>query len=1209
MASLSLALLGSFQATLDQTPISKFKSAKVRALLVYLLMEADRSHRREALAGMLWPSRSTSDALASLRFALSNLRSAIGDRQADPSFLIISRETLQFNLASDHWLDVREFESFALNPVGLDQLEPAVNLYRGDFLEGFTINDSPAFEEWVLFKREPLHQKMLSLLQQMVDQYESRGSIQQALVYTRRQLDLAPWYERGHRQMMRFLALMGERGQALAQYQKCRQALSAELGIEPEPETTFLYECIRDNLEMDQGVNLVGRPSAPGKSAISVSRGVLSPLPPLVARENELARLEQSLEKALAGGGQVVFIIGDAGSGKTALADEFVRRAIAAHGDLVAAWGNCNAQAGVGDPYLPFREILQMLTGDVEGKRAGGTISHEHARRLWSAFPDSVSALLTRGPELVDLFVPVRSLEGHIKTISPLDPSYRTVWEKILANRQEGVDSDRASGTRSHGFVSRPSPPEQTALFAQVTEVLLALSESYPLLLVLDDLQWGDAGSISLLFHLGRRISNSRILLIGTYRPEDVTLRRDGGRHPLEPVVNELQRQFGNVEIDLMQAQRQKFIDALIDAEPNKLGAAFRKTLFQHTAGNPLFTVELLKGLQEKGDLIRNENGHWVESETIHWEHLPARIEAIIAERFERLPPKWQAVLAVASVEGEIFTAEVVSGVQNLDERNTIRQLSGSLSKRHRLVQAHSLQRVGAQGQRFSCYRFRHHLFQKYLYGSLDDVERVNLHEAVGNVLEKLYLENANGEEEKLAAVAHRLAWHFEAAGLVDKAIGYLKQAGDRSVRMSAYQEAIGHYTRGLKLLKTLPASEETTQRELSLQLALGIPLQAMKSYGTPERGQAYARAHELSLRLGDMPQIYQTLLMQWSYYLPRAEHKKAFSLAEQILNLAGQIEEPTHKAVAHIAMGITQTYLGAFDLALVNLEQGVNEYDAGHRQPLNSLIGQDPKVSGLAYLSWVLLFLGFPDQADQRVQDTVALARTLNHPFSLGFALSVASSVVHLRSGRFDLALKFAEELLQLGEKMNFAFYHGLGMCTKGRVLTERGRMDEGIASMREGLAICKSVGTRVSQTQQLGNYALACKNAGLIQEGLQIIESAQALVEETGERHFEAELWERKGRLMLLAGDARWREAEACFVRAIQIARRQHAKSWELRAVLSLCRLRQGREGEKQAEAQRMLKEVYDWFTEGFETKDIIEVRRLLAKHPSLENPKPGT
>ncbi|NIP16737.1 MAG: AAA family ATPase, partial [Xanthomonadales bacterium] len=230
---------------------------------------------------------------------------------------------------------------------------------------------------------------------------------------------------------------------------------------------------------------------------------------------------------------------------------------------------------------------------------------------------------------------------------------------------------------------------EQSRIFEQYTKVLNALAAKRPLMLVVDDLQWADVSSVSLLFHLGRRMGQSRILIIGTYRPEDVALGRAGEPHPLEGVASEFKRYFGDIWVDLSQAagtEGRQFVDALLDTEPNQLGEAFRQELWQRTEGHALFTVELLRDMRERADLVRDEEGQWIEGPALDWGALPARVEGVIEKRIGRLEAELREVLTVASVEGEGFTAQVVARVQEIRERQLLRELSRELEKRHRLV-------------------------------------------------------------------------------------------------------------------------------------------------------------------------------------------------------------------------------------------------------------------------------------------------------------------------------------------------------------------------------------------------------------------------------------------------------------------------------------------------------------------------------------------
>ncbi len=335
MACLSLILLGYFQVKLDGKPATGFKSDKVRALLTYLAVEADRPHRREALAELLWPEWPDRSALSNLRYTLSNLRQAIGDRQASPPFLLITHDTIQFNIRSDHWIDTTVFLDLTKPARGMvadsiPALEQAVALYQGDFLSGFSIKDSAAFEEWALITREQLHRRMLNVLHRLAILFEQRGEFEQAQTYARRQVELEHWNEEAHQQLMRMLALGGQRSAALAQYAACRRVLADELAVEPSEETMALYQSIRDGklIKDAQIVVLAEEQPEPGEPPYKglqhfdeIDAGIF------FGRESLVAKLVQRLRDGFSGAltdypsrdGHFLAIVGASGSGKSSI--------------------------------------------------------------------------------------------------------------------------------------------------------------------------------------------------------------------------------------------------------------------------------------------------------------------------------------------------------------------------------------------------------------------------------------------------------------------------------------------------------------------------------------------------------------------------------------------------------------------------------------------------------------------------------------------------------------------------------------------------------------------------------------------------------------------------------------------------------------------------------------------------------------------------
>ena len=1181
MPRLSLHLLGTFQAVLDGQPVKGFDSDRVRALLAYLAVEANRPHRRESLAGLLWPEQPEQTARNNLRYALSNLRRVIGDRVVEPPFLLITRHTLQLNPKGDLRTDVTAFTQHLTRAKNLPdsesiaQLEKAVALYQGDFLAGFSLGHSMPFEEWVLFTRERLMRQAANAMRRLLRYCQQHGDLEAAQNYARRLLQLEPWQEETHRLLMRLLALDGQRTAALAQYEICRQVLAAELGIEPLPETTKLYHRIRAG-ELDQET---ARLQSPPPTAFSMGGLALTPTAnhrPFVAREKELDRLNQALEKSLAGEGQTLFIIGEAGSGKTALIRQFAGQAMAQHKNLIVAYGTCDAFTGIGDPYLPFREILQTLTGDIETRRAGGELESEHVRRLWAIWPEAIRVLLDVGPDLIDLFVPGDVLAYRIETF--LQPNNRTRvagQQALLSRRRSAPDTTQL--------------PQQN-VFQQVVRVFQTLSDSSPLVLVLDDLQWADNASLDLLFHLIRGLAGHRILVLCAYRPTDVMSANGGNRHPLPAIVNETERLFGHCRLDLDQADGRRLVEACLDTEPNRLGDAFRDTLFRHTGGNPLFVVELLTSLQTNGDLVRDETGHWVEATSINWQRLPARVEAVIAERIGRLPEAQQALLRIAAVEGVEFTAEVVARVQGEPPHKVIQTLSNRLDKRHRLVRSTRLQVSEPGGQRLSHYRFRHSLFQKYLYNQLDEPERACLHQAVGDTLEQLY--QAHDTAGETTDIWPRLAYHFEAAGLVDKAVSYLLKAGKRAARMSANEEAIALFNRGLALLESLPDTPERTQQELELRLALDGPLLVMRGWGADERARAAARAIELCRRNGDASHLLRALYSQTDLLRATGQHQKALNVAKQYLDLAQLSQDQPQIALAHWSLGETHFFLGNLTAARAHLEKAIALHDPHPNPALIALTGIDPGVVCSSWLSWALWELGYPDQALAYSRKALALAHELDHALSTVFALTFAGCGLghfvrrpQATQDALNAIAQFTDDEIAIMQAWVTVF-QGWGCVTRGRV-------EEGIEKLRAGMAAWQEMGAVSGLSYQALLLIEAYARSGQVEAGLELASQVLTGIERTDERLVEAEVHRLQGELERARG--RPAEAEACFLKAIEVARRQQAKSWELRATMSLTRLWQ--QSAKGQRAHSMLAEIYAWFTEGLDTPDLREARTLLG------------
>jgi predicted ATPase len=512
-------------------------------------------------------------------------------------------------------------------------------------------------------------------------------------------------------------------------------------------------------------------------------------------------------------------------------------------------------------------------------------------------------------------------------------------------------------------------------------------------------------------------------------------------------------------------------------------------------------------------------------------------------------------------------------------------------------VEAELLYQRGLPPQ--ATYLFKHALIQDAAYQSLLKSTRQRYHNQIAQVLEEHFPETKETQPELLAH-------HYTEAGLTAQAIPYWQQAGQRAVQRSANVEAIAHLTKGLELLKTLPDTSERAQQELTLQITLGQPLIATKGYAAPEVGVVYSRARELCRQVGETSQLFPVLRGLWAFYNVRAEYKTARELGEQCLTLAQRVQDPALLIEAHYALGNTLFLLGEFASVRAHLEQGIAVRDPQQHRFRTFLYGQGPRVGCLSYAAVVLWCLGYSDQALKRSHEALTLAYELSHPFSLAFALLTAAMFHQLRR-EWQTVHEQAEAIITLCADQGFSYFLAVGTILRGWALTEQGQEEEGIAQMRRGLAAYRATGAELNRPSFLALLAEAYGKAGKAEEGLTVLAEALDLVDKTGACVSEAELYRLKGQLTLqqfgvqsselpTPNSQAEAEAEACFLKAIAIARRQQAKSLELRATVSLARLWQ-QQGKHHA-ARNILSEIYGWFTEGFDTKDLQEAKALLEE-----------
>ena len=485
-------------------------------------------------------------------------------------------------------------------------------------------------------------------------------------------------------------------------------------------------------------------------------------------------------------------------------------------------------------------------------------------------------------------------------------------------------------------------------------------------------------------------------------------------------------------------------------------------------------------------------------------------------------------------------------------------------------------------------YLFKHALIQEAAYQSLLKSTRQQYHQRIAQVLETRF-------RASVATQPELVAQHYTAAGCTEQAVLYWQRAGEHASDRSAHLEAINHCTAGIELLQTLPKTPEHTQHALTLYIGLGAALLMAKGQAAPEVEHAYTQAYALCQQVGETPQLAQVLLGLWRFYIARSQLHTAREIGETLLRLAQRAHDHALFFIAHYALGSTWWLLGALSTARQHLEEGIARSTPDQRRALAFRMGQDPGVLCRAYAAELLWLLGYPEQALARLHDALALAHELAHPFSLVHARCVAGVVSQFRRD-VQAVHEHADAAVALATEQEFPLFVAWGMSLRGWALVMQGQGEAGMAQVRQGIAAWQAAGAAITVPYFYTVLAEVSDHLGRTADGLQVLVEAHTLVEQHEERYWEAEVYRLRGVLLLRQTVTQQEEAETWLQRALDVARRQEAKSLELRAAMSLARLWQ-QQG-KRPEAHQLLAPIYGWFTEGFDTPDLKEAKTLLAE-----------
>jgi class 3 adenylate cyclase/predicted ATPase/ABC-type dipeptide/oligopeptide/nickel transport system ATPase component len=733
-----------------------------------------------------------------------------------------------------------------------------------------------------------------------------------------------------------------------------------------------------------------------------------------------------------------------------------------------------------------------------------------------------------------------------------------TIIEKVrLAVQEVGMDPEESApyllqllgvkeGTESIAVLT----PEviRTRTFATLQQMSLKGSQQRPLIIEIEDLHWLDQTSEAYLSSLVESLTGASILLLTTYRP--------GYRPPW------LEKSYAT-QVALPNLTPQHAVTVIHSTSQQKAVLHLEQVIIEKAQGNPFFLEELTRAVIEHEDTVASID-------------VPDTIQGVLSARIDRLPEAHKRLLQTASVLGRAFSPTLLRATW--DGRETLEPLLRDLKHLEFLYE-----QTSAEG---ASYVFKHALTQEVTYDSLLTTRRQGLHAAAGHALERLY-------PDWLVERSEELARHYTEAGITEKAVHYWHHAGQKAIERSAHVEAIAHLRQGLMLLPTLPETPQRLQREVDMHIALGASLLAVTGYGAAEVGETYTRAQHLCEHLDNPQQLFPVLRGLWNYYHARAEYQTAHALGEQLLTLAQQVRDAAMLLAAHRALGSTLFYLGAVATAHTHVAQGIALYNPQQHRTSAFLHGEDSGVVCHIYAAWALWTLGYPEQGLARSQEAVNLAQQVAHPISLSFVLSFAAVFHQLcREGRAVQAR--AEAAISLTQEQGFPYWMAYSSMLRGWALAHQGRAKEGIEQLHQGLRAYRATGAEVGRSHFLALLAEAHGIIGEPEAGLTVLTEALTLVDKTGERWYESEIYRLKGELLLQRSSDNATEAETCLQHALDIARNQQAKSFELRAARSLSKLwhQQG----KRQEAHDLLAPIYHWFTEGFDTADLQESKALL-------------
>ncbi len=698
-----------------------------------------------------------------------------------------------------------------------------------------------------------------------------------------------------------------------------------------------------------------------------------------------------------------------------------------------------------------------------------------------------------------------------------------------------------------------------------VKRLLLRESQVQPVVVVFEDLHWIDAETQALVDALVESLPAARVLLLVNYRPE---YQHTWGSKTY----------YRQLRIDpLPAASAHELLDALLGDDPSV--RALKPLLVQRTEGTPFFLEESVRTLVETR-VLGGARGAYRLQKPLSTIEVPATVKALLAARIDRLPSVEKGVLQAASVIGTDVPFGLLQAIAGMPDED-LRQHLAQLRSAEFLYETNLFPELE--------HTFKHALTHEVAYGTLLGDRRRTLHARIVEAIERLFAGRLTEQVEQLA--------HHAVRGEVwDRAINYLHEAGAKAFRRSTYAEAIAYLSQGLELAGRLPPGREQMRQEQRMLLALGPALQIVRGFGAAEVERTYARARELSEELGEPIELFQALWGLWLYTVGRGRYEKARPFAEELLTVAERLGDRTLLLQAHHAMLPSTVYTGEPEATRRHGEKGLALYDQEAHASLAFLYGgHDASVCCRMHSGLALWFLGYPKSALERSRSGLALARDLDHAGSIVNALPLAM-ILHQLRGEGAVVHELAESIITLSTERGFPQWLLFGRVFGAWFQTEQRGGEAAIAQLRGAIAEYRATGTELYVPGFFSLLATTLLKHGAADEGLVTVADAQTMADATGTRLWDSDYHRLKGELLLARDPAAGQDAEIAFRQAIEIARGQSARSLELRAAVSLGRLWE-RQGKRQ-EAARVLAEIHGWFTEGFDTVDLMEAKSLLDR-----------